>query len=93
MGPRLSTPALIEEALAKEEITAEQRLLYLAYAVYEYASLPAQFRSDVGWRGTTTVQELNRASVDPEIMCSLAPLVQSELRRLLQGGAACNTGP
>ena len=45
----LSTPELIDQALADGQITADERLLYLAYAVYEYESLPAQFRSDVGW--------------------------------------------
>ncbi len=88
-GPRLSTPALIEQALAQGEITVGQRLLYLAYAVYEYESLPAQFRSDVGWRGTATVQEIRQAVADPTLMCSLEPVAQSELRRLLKGGAIC----
>src|SRR3972149_2075727 len=45
----LSTPALIDRALAKGEITAEQRLLYLAYAIFEYESLPAQFHGRGGW--------------------------------------------
>lgn len=89
-GPRLSTPALIDQALARGEITAGQRLLYLAYAVYEYESLPAQFRSNVGWRGTETVRELRMAADDPNVMCSLGADVQSELRRLLKGGATCN---
>ena len=70
-GPALSTPALIDQALAQGEITAGQRLLYLAYAVYEYKSLPAQFRSNVGWRGTETVREIRAAADDPNVMCSL----------------------
>jgi hypothetical protein len=86
----LSTPALIDQALAQGEITAGQRLLYLAYAVYEYKSLPAPFRSNVGWRGTETVREIREAADDPSVMCSLEPDVQSELRRLLKGGATCN---
>ncbi len=40
----LSTPALIEQAFAAGEITADERLLYFAYAVYEYESLPVRFR-------------------------------------------------
>lgn len=89
-GPALSTPALIEQALARGEISAEQRLLYLAYAVYEYESLPAQFHSDAGWRGTEIVQELRQAADDQNVMCSLGPDVQRELRRLLKGGATCH---
>ncbi|MBI5563751.1 MAG: hypothetical protein HY870_02575 [Chloroflexi bacterium] len=86
----LSTPALIEQALAQGEITSEQRLLYLAYAIYEYESLPAQFRSEAGWRGTSIVEELRRASRQSSIICSLSPTVQTELRRLLKEVAACD---
>ena len=58
----LLTPELIDQAFANGEITADQRLLYLAYAVYEYESLPVQFRSNVGWSGTATVVELRETS-------------------------------
>ena len=57
----LSTPQLIDQALANGEITVEQRDLYLAYAIYEYDSLPVRFRSDVGWSGTAIVAELTKA--------------------------------
>ena len=58
---KLSTPMLIDAAYARGEISAEERLLYLAYAIYEPGSLPVRFRSTVPWHGTTTVAELNRA--------------------------------
>lgn len=86
----LSTPELIEQALARREITAEQRLLYLAYAVYEHESLPVQFRSNAGWRGTSIVKEIKEAADSPSVMCTLSPHVQSELRRLLDGGVMCD---
>ena len=86
----LSTPALIDQALAQGEITAEERLLYLAYAVYEYESLPMQFHSNVGWRGTDTVRELYQTVSTPEIMCGLTSTVQNELRRVLNDGVTCN---
>lgn len=92
MDPDLPTPALIDRAYAQGEISAGQRLLYLAYAVYEHTSLPAQFRSDAGWRGTAVVREIRQAVADPNVMCGLAPGVQAELRRLLQGEAPCEQG-
>lgn len=85
----LSTPALIEQALANSEITAEQRLLYLAYAIYDHSILPARFHSNVGWFGTAYVKELSEAITSPGVMCSMSPCVQSELRRLLRGGVIC----
>ena len=36
----LSTPELIDQAYSRGQITEEYRLLYLAYALYEYKSLP-----------------------------------------------------
>ena len=45
---RLSTPQLLAQAVARGEISADERILYLAYALYEPASLPAQFYSNVG---------------------------------------------
>lgn len=56
---KMSTPALIEQAFLKGEITAEQRILYLAYALYDYESLPVQFHGNVGWSGTRYVLEVN----------------------------------
>jgi hypothetical protein len=87
-----STLALIDAALARGEITPGQRLLYLTYAIYEYDSLPAQFRSDAGWRGTSIVRELKAAVQDPQVMCGLTPEIQSELRRLLRSGVSCPSG-
>lgn len=79
-----STPQLIAAALTQGEITAEERLLYLAYAVYEYPSLPARFRSDVGWYGTTAVHELRSAwKAAAQDQITLSPRVRAELDRLL----------
>jgi hypothetical protein len=86
----LSTPALIAQALAKGEITDEQRLLYLAYAVYEHESLPAWFRGSVGWRATSTVEELNEAVSSPSIFCSMSPNVRSEFQRLFEPDITCH---
>ena len=44
---QLSTPELLDIALKAEEITEEQRLLYLAYSLYEASSLPPQFQSNI----------------------------------------------
>lgn len=85
----LSTPELIDQALAKGEITEEERLLYLAYAVYEYESLPARFRGNVGWRATFVVRELHEAVNTPSIFCSMNPHIQSEFQRLFNPETTC----
>ncbi|MBI5563752.1 MAG: hypothetical protein HY870_02580 [Chloroflexi bacterium] len=85
----LSTPQLLDKALTNGEITAEQRILYLAYAIYDHASLPPQFRSEAGWSGTEYVREIRAAwqttSVDQK---RLAALTLRELQRLLAPSAA-----
>jgi len=80
----LSTPELIDQAYDKGEITAEYRLLYLAYALYEYESLPPRFLSNVAWYGTAGVERLNEAVGSPAIFCSMSPYVRSELLRLIK---------
>ena len=57
---RLATPRLIEQAFVRGEITASERVLYLAYALYEPQSLPAHFHSPVPWYGTQSVLEVQR---------------------------------
>ena len=88
-GQKLSTPGLIEQAFANGEITAEQRLLYLAYAVYEYKSLPVPFQSNTPWRGTFIVKEINEAVASPQKICAFSATVQRELRRLRPDAVAC----
>ena len=82
---RLSTPQLLEQALANGEITADEEALYLAYALYEPQSLPARFQSTVGWRGTRYVRELQ--SYFQNLNAAATSAVQQELARL-QGMAA-----
>jgi hypothetical protein len=86
----LSTPELIEQAFDRDQIDAGQRLLYLAYAIYEYESLPAEFQSEVPWHGTLVVRNLKQAAASAESLCSLDAEVQSELRRLIPESAACS---
>jgi hypothetical protein len=86
---KLSTPALIDQALARGEITDEERLLYLAYAIFEYESLPSRFRGNVGWRGTSVVAELYESAQTPSILCSMSPSVRSEFQRLLNLDTTC----
>ena len=87
--PALSTPDLIEAALAKGEITAEQRLLYLAYALYEPVSLPEQYRSDVPWRGTLYVREIKTAITSTDILCVMLLEIRQELQRIVPGSVTC----
>ena len=87
----LSTPELIDQALAKGEITKEERLLYLTYAFFEYQSLPLQFQSNVGWRGTNILGELEEAINDPAAFCSMSSNIQSEIQRLINPHTTCET--
>ncbi len=80
----LATPSLIERAFDRGEITAEQKWLYLTYAVYEYKSLPARFRGKVPWEATSLLMmDMGAAVRTPSVFCPMSPHVQSELRRLL----------
>jgi hypothetical protein len=80
----LTTPGLIERAFNRGEINAEQRVLYLTYAIYEYKSLPKKYWGKVPWRGTSTVMDISEAIHPSSKFCSMSPYTQSELRRLLR---------
>lgn len=67
-----STPELIDQALARGEITKEERLLLLAYAIYEPAQLPERYQSTVGWYGTQYVRELYELRPSLETQQSVA---------------------
>jgi hypothetical protein len=56
---KLSTPELIERDFAEGNITAEQRFLYLNYALNDPKNLPPQYRSKVAWEGTMLAIELS----------------------------------
>ena len=83
----LSTPERIEKAYEQGEISADERALYLAYALYEYDSLPQVYQSQAPWRGTMIDRELNALLNSPQF-CDMTPDVQSELERLM-GEPAC----
>ena len=86
----LSTPQLINQAYAEGQISAEERLLNLAYAIYEHESLPEEFEGTVGWYGTSIVRELHNA-YDNE-RTAFSPAVRNELNRLLNSAAATVCG-
>lgn len=87
----MSTPELIDEALERGEITSEEHLLYLAYAMYEYESLPIQFRGNAGWDATFIVLELQEAANNPSILCSMSLDTQREIQRLLNPHTTCDS--
>jgi hypothetical protein len=89
----LSTPDLIEQAFSRSEITAEERILYLAYALFDYSSLPNQFHSNIGWYGSSYLEEvsatINKIKADKNP--SLSPMFNAELTTLAtQFGTVCN---
>jgi len=83
----LSTPQLIDQALARGEITKDERLLLLAYALYEPESLPSRYESQVGWYGTQYVRELIEAHTLLET-APTSPEQASEMDRILSTTAA-----
>lgn len=90
----LTTPELIEQAYQRGEISKEERLLNLAYAVYDYNSLPLRFHSNTPWSGTQVVVELNQAA--RAATKNLGPLANSaypqEWERLLApNGSVCKS--
>ena len=82
------TPSKIETDYQLSKITADQRLLYLLYAVYDYDALPAAYHSQVPWSGTLVVAELKQTYA--AIQAGEAPVsgpVQTEFERLLAPAA------
>ena len=80
----LDTPTLINQAFDRGEITEEERLLYLAYALYEHESLPARFQSSFEWFGEVAAEELDEVVSSPAKLCSMSPHVRSELLRVIK---------
>lgn len=87
---KYSTPDLIKQAFVNGEITEEERLLYLAYALGDTEKLAAQYYSKAPWSGTMIGLELYETVKSKEKMCKLSPFTQSELQRILREGATCN---
>ncbi|MEK6752196.1 MAG: hypothetical protein AABZ00_08005 [Chloroflexota bacterium] len=85
----LTTPDLIQRAVANGKITEEERLLYLAYALGDYEKLPTRFHSNAPWSGTLIILELREVSRSKSVMCELSPFVQGELRRIFHAGVIC----
>jgi hypothetical protein len=54
----MSTPELIAAAYARGEISEQQQLLYLAFALSDYARLPQAYRGSRPWSGTAVLREL-----------------------------------
>ena len=88
---KFSTPDLIQLSFAKGEITEEERLLYLAYALSDSEKLPTRYHGKAPWSGTMTGLELYETVKSKEGMCKLSPFAQSELRRMMRvEGATCD---
>jgi hypothetical protein len=83
MASEIATPDLIERAFVRKDIDADKRLLYLAYAVYDYKSLPENYRSNVPWWGTEVVREIKDAAWKKAISSRILSPVESEFLSLL----------
>ncbi|HEX9839522.1 MAG TPA: hypothetical protein VGA72_09255 [Anaerolineales bacterium] len=87
---KLSTPDLIGKAYIEGKISEEERLLYLAYAMFEYESLPKRFHGSAPWSGTFILAELYEAANSPSVLCSMSPSIRSEFQRLLHPKITCD---
>ena len=73
LAPAGSTPALIEAAVARGEISRETADRYLAQALARPSRLPARFASSVPWRGTLPLLQLQeRAAASGTTVSRLA---------------------
>ncbi len=82
----LSTPQLLDQAVAEGRLDEGQAALYLAYALADDDKLPAAYRSDVPWHGTLPLLKLQET----------LPRLQSRTRQqtiqgLLQGSCSPST--
>lgn len=82
----LSTPQLLDQAVAEGRLDEEEAALYLAYALANDDKLPAAYRSDVPWHGTLPLLKLQET----------LPRLQSRTRQqtmqsLLQGSCGPST--
>lgn len=86
---KMSTPTRIDSALERGVIDKETRVLYLAYAVFDQASLPAEYLSTVGWYGTRAVAEVKQVQEQKSVDgVAISARTQAELDRMLAPTAA-----
>lgn len=85
----LTTPGLIDCAFKNKKITSEQRILYLSYAIGDFAKLPREYNSNEPWDGTMTALELNETVSSKEKFCVLSEKAQEELRRKFPQSIRC----
>ncbi len=83
LNRQLSTADLIEQAFANGEITAEQRLLYFAYAVYEPESLPTHFHGTGLWSPTPYLREIHNARRAAGELSAMSATFLAELESIL----------
>lgn len=86
----VSTPDLILQAFDRGEITGDQRLLYLAYALYDDELLPSEFHGDAKWDGTGEIIYLSKSANTSSVLCSMSPSARSELLRYIRSNITCD---
>jgi plastocyanin len=85
--PQLSTPQLIERAVAAGTLDRSTGNLYLAYALGAHRKLPASYRSDIPWDGTLPLLRLRQG-----LARETAGSHSAEIRNTLSTSAANNCG-
>ena len=85
---QLTTPQLIEQALANGTIGPDVARLYLAYALGSYDQLPKEYQSNAPWDGTFVLQAL-QDGVDQMTNRSARAVVES----LLTGSCGSSSVP
>lgn len=80
LKPTATTPDLIAQAQARGDIDALTADLYLAYALFSPAELPAAYRSTTPWSGTLPLRDLaqrNRYRAESTTAVAITQLVAS----------------
>lgn len=85
----LPTPDLIECAYSEQLIDKEHKILYLIYAFTDYDKLPARFKSEAPWRGTSYIIKINDVITSKEEFCQFSPAIQNEIRSYYEQAIGC----
>ncbi len=83
-----TTPQLIEAAFQRGEIDRITADLYLAYALFDYASLPAEYHSPVPWDGTAVLLQLQQSLQTTISATAAVERIQSLLSGYCSGSGA-----
>ena len=74
---KAATPELLNEAVARGDLTQAQADLYLAYALTDYEKLPREYHSSVPWDGTLPLLHLQERTAKMEASTTKSEIVDA----------------